>query len=248
MNEIEAVYTLHSDLPREAPGSDSATRDALRRLPTMCDQPTVWDVGCGPGRSAIVLAQELQSPIIALDVHAPYLQTLAESARRHGVEQFVETRCGSMAAIDAPEGSIDLIWAEGSIYNLGFSQALRAWRRLLRDPGFVVATEATWLTDDPPDEARRFWNAGYPAMTDREGNRRLAAEAGFDVLDDFTLPQSAWWDEYLAPLEQRMATLEWQAEQHPALAAVIAEAEKEIDICRRFGDAVGYVFYLMRAC
>ena len=68
--------------------------------------------------------------------------------------------------------------------------------------------------------------------------------AGFDVIDHFTLPPEAWWDEYYTPLEQRMARLSPPAD--PELAAVIDETRREIELYRRYGDSYGYVFYLMR--
>jgi serine/threonine-protein kinase HipA len=64
------------------------------------------------------------------------------------------------------------------------------------------------------------------------------------VLDHLTLPSAVWWDEYYTPLEERMARLAPDAD--PDLAAAIVETRREIDLFRRFGDAYGYVFYLMR--
>jgi hypothetical protein len=64
------------------------------------------------------------------------------------------------------------------------------------------------------------------------------------MIDHFTLPAAAWWDEFYTPLEARMAQLAPDAD--PALAAVIAETRGEIEVYRRYGDTYGYVFYLMR--
>ena len=82
-------------------------------------------------------------------------------------------------------------------------------------------------------------------MTTVEGNVRTAAECGYDVFDHFTLPQSAWWDEYYTPLGERVAKLRAQGDIGPGLAQVLDETEREIHICERHGDSVGYVFYLM---
>lgn len=244
--DMEAFFTLHCDIPREGPGSDEATAEAIRRLPPLPSGPRILDLGCGPGRQTLVLARHFQVPIVAVDFHAPYLDSLRRSAEAEGLSDLVETRLGRMEELEEPPGSVDLIWIEGAIYIVGFAEALRLWHSLLRDNGLLVASEATWLTDDPLPEAQAFWHEAYPAMTTVEGNIRTAAECGYEVLDHFTLPQSAWWDEYYTPLSERAARLRPEAGANPALAYVLDDLEREIAMCDRYGDAVGYVFYLMR--
>ena len=246
---LEALFILHCDLPREGPGSDEATREAIRRLrssePKIAQISQVLDVGCGPGKQTLVLAKELQASVTAVDFHEPYLRQLQQAAAAQGLDRLISTRVENMESLSDPEGSIDLIWAEASIYNIGFANGLKLWRPLLRDRGFVVVSEATWLTDHPPTEVLDFWQTEYPAMTNIEGNIKLAKEAGYEVFDHFILPRSGWWDEYYTPLAKRIQQLRPQADETPGLGEVLDEAEREIEICDRFGDAFGYVFYLM---
>jgi len=244
--DLEALFILHADIPREGPGSDEATREAIRRLPPLPSRPRVLDLGCGPGKQTLVLARHFRTPIIAVDFHAPYLDSLRQTAEAEGLSDLVSTRLGRMERLEEQPGSVDLIWIEGAIYIVGFAEGLRLWRPLLRDSGLLVASEATWLTDDPPAEARAFWHEAYPAMTTVEGNIKTAAECGYEVLDHFTLPRSAWWDEYYTPLRERAARLRAEASTNPALAQVLDDLEREIAICDRYGDSFGYVFYLMR--
>lgn len=42
-------FLVHRGLPREGPGNDAATLQALRRLPPLPASPRVLDLGCGPG-------------------------------------------------------------------------------------------------------------------------------------------------------------------------------------------------------
>lgn len=247
MNELEAIFYLHTGLPREAPGSDEVTIDALRRLPALGESPRVFDLGCGPGRSTLVLAQQLQSRIIALDIHGPYLEQLRSSAESQGVGHLIEPRCGRMEDVHEAVASVDLIWCEGAMYLLGFENALKAWRPMLKPGGCLAGTEISWLTENPPAEAAAFWNAGYPQMGTVDENVRRARDAGYDIIDHFTLPDEAWRTEYFEPLQQRMSKLRPEAEGNPALAAVLAETEKEIAIRREFGDSFGYEFYLLQA-
>jgi serine/threonine-protein kinase HipA len=241
----DALFLLQRDLPREGPGSDACTAEALLRLPALPGDPVVVDLGCGPGRSSLVLAREIGAKVIAVDLHEPFLDQLARAAEAAGRSHLIEPRRADMAALGFPPGSIDLIWSEGSAYVLGFAEALRCWRPLLKPGGLMALTECTWLVDDPPDEPRRFWGEAYPSMGTIAVNRLRAESAGLEVLDAFPLPASAWWDEYYTPLLARTAALRPTADAD--LLALLDETEREVDLFRRHGASYGYVFYLLRS-
>lgn len=99
------------------------------------------------------------------------------------------------------------------MFVVGFERGLRAFRPLLRGPGLVVESEATWLRplEEVPRDVIEFWAEGYPPMTDIEGNLALARQAGFTPLDHFTLPEEGW-AAYVDPLERRMNEV---LAQHP---------------------------------
>jgi serine/threonine-protein kinase HipA len=238
------MFRLFEGLPRQGPGSDACTREALRRLGALPAAPRVLDLGCGSGRAALVLADALRTKVVAVDNHQPFLDQLRATARERALEHLIEARCADMAAPGVPAGSIDLLWSEGALYLLGFEDGLRLWRPLLAPAGCLVASECTWLCADPPAVAVEYFGAGYPGMAGIEENVGRARAAGFDVIDHFTLPPEAWWDEYYTPLEARIAELAPDAD--PELAAVVAETRREIELYRRHYDCYGYVFYLLR--
>lgn len=240
----EAFFRLFEGLPRQGPGSDACTREALRRLPDLGAAPRVLDLGCGSGRSTLVLADALRTRVVAVDNHQRFLEQLRAAARERGLADLIEIRCADMAAPGVPEGSIDLLWSEGAIYLLGFEEGLRVWRALLRPGGCLAASECSWLVAKPPAAAAAFFREGYPGMAGIRENVARARAAGLDPIDHFTLPPAAWWDEYYTPLEQRMARLAPAAD--PALAAAIGETRREIELFRKYGDSYGYVFYLLR--
>lgn len=45
-----------------------------------------------------------------------------------------------MFEIREPSKSLDVIWAEGSIYIIGFERGLREWGRFLKDGGYLGVT------------------------------------------------------------------------------------------------------------
>jgi len=244
---LDALLLLHDGLPRQAPGSDAVTREALRRLPPLPDAPRILDLGCGPGRQALVLARELGAVVTAVDRHEPFLATLEAAAAAEGLGHLVRTRRADFGALKDEPGSVDLLWSEGAIYVLGWEEGLRRWRPLLRPGGLAALTEATWLTDARPAEAVAFWQEAYPSMGTVASNVAAAVAAGFEVLDTFALPASAWWDEYYRPLQARVEALRARPLTDADLAAAIAGAAREIDLHERWGASYGYVFYLLRA-
>jgi serine/threonine-protein kinase HipA len=238
-----ALFTLHQDLPREGPGSDACTREALRRLPALPPNPRVLDLGCGPGKQTRVLARELACRITAVDRHEPYLQELRDAAAREGLGDRIDTRCWDMADLPIEPGTADLIWSEGAAYNIGFENALRLWRPLLKPSGALALTECSWLTESPDEALRAFWDAAYPEIGTVDVNRERAEAVGYRVLDTFPLPSEAWWAEYYTPLQARIARLRPTADAD--LAAVLDEAEQEIALFQRYHTSYGYVFYLL---
>lgn len=241
----EAFFTVYDGLPRHGPGSDACTREALRRLPPLPPRPRVVDLGCGAGAQTMVLAEALRTRVIAVDLHGPFLEQLQARARERGLDAFVETRRQDMGALSLPDASVDLLWSEGAIYHLGFGPGLRRWRPLLAPGGVAAVTECTWLTDARPAEIARFWGEAYPTMGTVLENRAAAEAAGYEVLDTFTLPASAWWDAYYTPLLQRVANLRTRGDA--SLEDALLAAEQETRLYRQYAQTYGYVFYLLRS-
>ena len=244
MNERSVFFEIHDGLPRQAPGSEATTRHLLAQCLGLPTAAQVLDVGCGPGRASLVIAGELpDATITAVDLYLPYLDQLAASARAAGVAERIEPRRASMTDLPFADGTFDLVWSEGAIYIMGFSAGLRAWRRLLRQRGLVVVTEATWFTATPSAAAAAFWAEGYPPMTDVDTCCRLAEAAGYEVLATSPLPHDDWWAEYYTPLTERLDAYDTS---DPTVAAVVAAERVEIDLYRDHGDEYGYTGFVLR--
>jgi len=142
--------------------------------------------------------------------------------------------------------AFDVVWAEGAVYVLGFDRALSEWRALLRPGGYLAATHLSWLVTDVPSEPREFWQRHYPAIRHVDENLAICGEHRFDVVNCFTLPESAWWTEYYGPIETRLATLQdTYAADDEAMREIDATRE-QIDLYRRFAECYGYVCYVLR--
>lgn len=245
MTPSEVFEGLHRGLPQQGPGSDASTLRALSLVPELPSAPAIVDLGCGPGRQTLALARATGARVTAVDLAPGFLAELARRARTAGLGDRIATRCQSIDALDLPDASFDLAWSEGALYTVGFEKALRALRPLLRPGSSLAATELTWLVDDPPEAARAFWREAYPPMTSRRANRSAIESSGYEMLADFALPESDWWDGYYLPLEARIEKLRARATGEDARAA-LDSARREIDLFRACPGAYGYVFYVAR--
>lgn len=242
----EIFFEVHRGLPREGPGSDAETRRALGLIPGMPERPAILDIGCGPGKQTFVLAEETGGSVTAVDNHDPYLETVRETAARTGLLGRVHPSQQSMFELDFPEGRFDLIWSEGAIYIIGFAEGLKTWKPLLRTGGVLAVTHISWLTDEPSEEAVRFWEAAYPAIRSVQENLSVVERSGYENVGHFALPPSAWFDEYYDPMEKRIEALRTKYAGDSQALEILDGEFQEIELYRKDPGAYGYVFYVMR--
>jgi SAM-dependent methyltransferase len=209
-------------------------------------QPAILDMGCGPGMQSLELAR-LGARVTALDLHARFLAELERRAAAAGLADRITTVCASMADPPVEAGAFDAVWSEGAIYLIGFEAGLRAWTSLVKPGGYIAVSEAVFF-QAPAATPERVMAAfsDYPAMTTIEGALERVRRVGLDLVGDFTLPKSAWWDHYYGPIAARLPTLRAARGGDPAYARRIAEAEAEIADYRLYSDYYGYQFIVMR--
>lgn len=145
------------------------------------------------------------------------------------------------------DSAFDALWAEGSIFIMGFEEGLTMWKRMLRPGGYVCLTEAVWFTDRPSPEAVTFWNNSYPAITSVEKTCAKAESVGYEVLTTFPLPKLAWWENYYSPLEGRLPELKKAAESNPDAETLIAFSEREMAMHKEHGEEYGYQFFILKS-
>ena len=201
---LEVFLDVQRGLPRQGPGCDPSTLDALAACRDRPERAAVLDVGCGPGLQTIALARAQEGRITAVDIHREFLVQLVANARAAGVAERVRPVLADMGALPFPPASFDLVWAEGSAYVLGFEMALDAWRSLLVPGGYVAVSDLIWLRPDPPAEVAGFFAAEYPDMTDAAARTETVAALGYELVAEIHLPDDAWWDRYYGPLEAKL--------------------------------------------
>lgn len=242
---MSIFFEIHDGIPREGPGDDASTLRAYRMLSGLPENPRILDIGCGPGRQTIVLAQaNPKAHITAIDINPPFLAQLKRSAAEARVEAQIDTRQMSMFGMDFKEQTFDVVWSEGAIYITGFQRGLQEWRRLIKPGGYLAVTEITWLKPNPPEEIRLFWEGEYSEMRTADKKSRTIEQSGYRVIDHFPLPKSAWWDQYYTPLEQKLPGLIQKYKNDPEALAVIDGTRQEIELYRKYCEWYSYYFYV----
>jgi len=204
----------------------------------------VADIGCGTGASTLLLAGRLDAHITAIDFLSEFLDILTEKANEAGLAQQIETLVASMENLPFADATLDAIWAEGAIYNVGFVRGINDWKRFLKPRGLLAVSELTWLTNDRPDELQQHWENEYPEVANASTKMGQLEEAGYKMLGYFRLPQECWLDNYYRPMQNRFAAfLELYSNSHEAQEIVRAE-QAEIDLYQRYWDHVSCGFYI----
>lgn len=242
------MIDLHRDGGRQGPGSETETRRALEltRL-RVTDALRVADIGCGTGASTLVLANQLPcSQITAVDLFPEFLEVLQHRADSAGCSEQIGTRAESMDSLSFAAESLDLIWSEGAIYNIGFRRGLEEWRPFLKSGGVLAASEITWLHPNPPEEILQHWNTEYPEIATAADKICTLESAGYDLVGYFVLPAHCWIDNYYEPTKARFPAFLKRHAGNPDAPQIVEMERNEAELYRRFQDWFSYGFYVAR--
>ncbi|MBN8489946.1 MAG: class I SAM-dependent methyltransferase [Burkholderiales bacterium] len=247
MEDLELLIDLHLTARRQGPGDAAQTRRAielaglsgLRNL-------KVADIGCGTGASALVLARDLESRIVAVDTLSAFLATLQSRAEQAGLADRITPVNASMDRLPFELESLDAIWSEGAIYNMGFENGVTQWRPYLKRDGILAVSELTWLTASRPTELEDHWRAQYQEVGTASSKLAVLERQGYAPIGYFVLPEQCWLDAYYRPMQQRFPAFLARHGSSDAAKAVVAAEALEIDLYERYRAFVGYGYYIAR--
>lgn len=140
--------------------------------------------------------------------------------------------------------SLDLIWSEGAIYNMGFKRGIASWKQYLKPGGVLAVSEITWTTDSRPPVIEAYWKAEYPEIGTASEKLVILKNQGYESLGHFMLPSESWTTEYYKPLAAIFPDF-LERHEHSALAqAVIDEYKREFELYDRYREYYSYGFYV----
>ncbi len=155
------------------------TRKAFQLLPKLV-KPRILDIGCGSGIPTIELAKLCNGEIVGIDTNQSLLDKLNLRIKEKGLSKRISTLRCSMLKLNFPPQGFDIIWSEGSVFVIGFEQALLEWSHLLKPDGFLVIHDKI---DNMNEKLKKIPKCGYK------------------LIHHFTLSRDVWWKEYYEPFE-----------------------------------------------
>lgn len=247
MEDYQLLIDLHRHNHRQGPGSDAETKRALDLSMMDQDAPLkIADIGCGTGASTLLLAEQLDAQIIAVDFLQEFLDELNSSAVKAGLTDKISTICCSMENLPFEDQEFDVIWSEGAIYNIGFEKGVKDWNRYLKAGGLLVVSEITWITDHRSTEIQQHWDNEYPEIDVASSKIRVLEKSGYSPIGYFILPENCWLENYYQPLQNEFENfLERNGSSEEA--QMIVESEKrEIELYEKHKADYSYGVYIAR--
>jgi len=89
--------------------------------------------------------------VIGIDIDQPAVDKFTAQIVKSELSEQVKALNCSLANMDFPNESFDIIWSEGYIHAIGFVKGLREWKRFLKPCGynllgsFLLSKEICWI-------------------------------------------------------------------------------------------------------
>jgi len=245
--DLDLLIDLHRYNKRQGPGSSANTLLALQMIGSEVSSDwSIADIGCGTGAQTLDLARLSGAQIKALDLFPEFLQELDSRAAKQGLDSQIQSMQGDMHSLPFLPESLDLIWSEGAIYNMGFANGLRNWIRYLKPGAYLAVSEIIWTQADRPAELTNFWMKEYPEIGTREEKVQVLEENGFAVLNHFCLDRESWLQNYYEPLEASIPDFLERNHQAKAAQDVATMHRSEHEFYLKNQEYYSYGFFIAK--
>lgn len=255
MNEKENVvihdfdFTMIADffkrVDRQGPGGDWETRLAASLIPDFKRKVRIADIGCGKGSQTFVLADEYDSEIDAIDLLPEMTESIKKQCQEKGLEGSVHPIQASMDALPFLPDTYDLIWAEGSIFIMGYEKGLQYWHQFLKSGGYVAVTDCSWLNNKRPQNMS-WIKDNVPEIDTIEHKIKQMSAAGYEPYAHFILPETCWTKNYYNPMKPAMESFLKDHKNSASAISFVDRLREEIAYYKENKEYFGYVFYIGR--
>lgn len=244
---LDLLLETHIGLERQGPGSVEVIEQALEFLKPLDQFSKIADLGCGTGTQTLLLAKYLSGNITGLDIFPKFIDKLNENAKSRNLASRVTGITGSMENLLFQKNSLDLIWSEGAIDNIGFEKGLSHWHDFLKKGGFVAVTCPSWLTKEQPTVIEKFWTDAGSRLDSISDNIETMQKCGYQFIASFALPEQCWTENYFIPREKAINNLLEKYAGNETMIEYAAQNQYETELYSRYSQYYGYVFYIGRA-
>ncbi len=244
--DFDLICNYYATVKRQGPGSPQVTLKALSFIDNLTENSRIADIGCGTGGQTMVLAKHAPGIITGIDLFPIFIDLFNKNAANENLADRVKGEVGSMHNLHFQAEELDLIWSEGAIYNIGFEQGLREWRKYLKKGGFVAVSEASWFTNDRPAEIEEFWMDEYLQIDTIPNKLAQMQNAGYVPVASFILPDSCWLEDFYAPQVEAQKKFLEENKGNKMAEEFIANQRHEMQLYNKYKEYYGYAFYIGR--
>jgi SAM-dependent methyltransferase len=242
--DFALICEYYAGLRRQGPGSPEVTVKSLSFVDGLTDESRIADIGCGTGGQTMVLADHAPGEITGIDLFPDFIDRFNRNAGKLNLQDRVKGMVGSMDNLPFPPESLDLIWSEGAIYNIGFARGLKEWRTFLKAGGYLAVSEASWFTEERPVEIEEFWKDAYPEIDTVSHKVARMEEAGYIPVATFILPENCWTEHFYEPQVSAQESFLKKYAGNKSAEELVANQRREAELYYRYKEYYGYVFYI----
>ncbi len=242
--DFKLICEYFCGVKQQGPGSPETTLKALSFIDGLNNKSKIADIGCGTGAPTMTLAKNTKGQITAIDLFPEFIEKLNSNAKKLGLQKRVKGIVGSMDNLPFKNKELDLIWSEGSIYNIGFQKGLEKWKRFLKKGGYVAISEASWFTEKRPKEIDDFWNSAYPQIDTIANKVSIMQKVGYVPVATFILPEYCWIDNFYKPQIIAQQKFLKKYKDNKTAEDLVANEKKEAKLYNKYKEFYGYVFYI----
>jgi SAM-dependent methyltransferase len=237
------LYEYYINLERQGPGSPEMTIKALSFIDNLNDTSHIADIGCGTGGQTLVLAKYTTGNIIGIDLSPTFIEKLNTNINKNNLQNRVKGIVESMESLSLEAESLDMIWSEGAIYNIGFGRGMKEWNKYLKKDGYIAVTDASWFTEERPAEITEFWKV-YPEMDTIPNNISKMQKAGYIPIASFVFPEICWTENFFKPAVSVQKIFLEKYSGNKDVEDFIFSERYEAQLYEKYKEYYGYVFYI----
>lgn len=244
---MKYLLEVFENVNRQGPGSNKYTKKAYDMIKGyLPEHPKILDIGSGKGSQTFKLAEISNGHVTAIDNHPFFVDFINQKAKDEYIDDMVEAKNGDMNNLTEPERMYDVLWAEGSVYNMGFKKGLMELQKFVKIMGFMIVSEAVYIKDNPPDELKAFWNMEYPEITTIDKCTEIIEKCNLRIISHFTLPEDGWTTFYYEPISEVIKEFKEKYRDNAAAIEEFNSIQNEIDIYNKYKDYFSYEYFVMK--
>lgn len=210
----------------------------------------VLNVGSGKGLENLWILENSNVELSALDAHEPYLLELESIIKKNGFSKRLKTYLDDVSSMPFKKNSFDIIWCEGSIYNLGFERGIKEFKKYLKPKGVIVVADYILKEDGKakkiPLELKRYFEGFHPSIESHENNIIAAENAGYKLSATFNVSEEAWWKNYLSIIREECKNIEFNNQTNIEIKKDLKEIMIDLDMHEKYKDYYDYAFYILQ--